>query len=298
MKEDSTKDFEKLKDFCKTISKELLEKTNTLPAVKCNNPTKLIAFNIKTTGTNIENDEILQISIIDGNGEVLIDEYVKPYWTDEWDAAEKRHGIKPKDVINATFPHDLLPKIKGIFESTEILVAYDIKFNLQMLATWGIYPTEQQKQYDVMKEFEPIFNKWKLENGSHMRQTLTSCANYFNYKIVKTNGLEEAKATLHCYHELIKIKKEATSKIEFLDMLKTLSKKECDTLKVVFMRENNLSNEWHAFVCKTNAFADAGLSCNVNDIKLSEVFNALLEYGIKSEISNEFYQELEQNEIF
>lgn len=44
--------------------------------VTCYNPSKMIVFDIETTGLDAEKDDVLQISIIDGNGKTLINEYV------------------------------------------------------------------------------------------------------------------------------------------------------------------------------------------------------------------------------
>ncbi len=59
---------------------------------------KLIVIDLETTGLDLLKDEILQVSIIDGNYNTLMNEYCKPETIQEWQAAEAVHGILPAMV--------------------------------------------------------------------------------------------------------------------------------------------------------------------------------------------------------
>lgn len=83
-------------------------------------------------------DEIIQISIIDGLGNVLINELVHPYWKKSWSEAARVNGITPDRVANAPYPHELIPKVKGIFAAADLLIAYNNQFDLNFLEEWGI----------------------------------------------------------------------------------------------------------------------------------------------------------------
>ena len=54
---------------------------------------RIICFDVETTGLDPKNDEILQLSIIDGNKNTLFNEYFKPERMKLWDQAQKVHGI-------------------------------------------------------------------------------------------------------------------------------------------------------------------------------------------------------------
>lgn len=78
-----------MKDNYRTLANELMQRASQYPSIPCNNPSGIIVLDTETTGLNWEDDELLQISIIDGDGNTLINEYVKPYWTDQWEEAQK-----------------------------------------------------------------------------------------------------------------------------------------------------------------------------------------------------------------
>lgn len=187
---------------CKPLGSEIMRMASELPAIKCDNPSKIIVFDVETTGLDTENDEILQISIIDGDGNILVDEFVRPYWTTEWDEAYEIHGITSATVKDAPYPHELIPKVKGIFESAELLIAYNNSFDLGMLRKWGIEQTKNQKQFDVMLEFAPIYGEWNGYYEDYKWQKLTTCASYFGYEFKAHDSLEDVRATLHCYNAM------------------------------------------------------------------------------------------------
>lgn len=58
----------------------------------------IICLDTETTGLNHYDDEILQLSIIDGSGAILFSEYVKPVHHECWTDAEKVNHISPSSV--------------------------------------------------------------------------------------------------------------------------------------------------------------------------------------------------------
>lgn len=88
------------------IGKERLAQAAQLPAQPYSlYASKTIIFDTETTGLNPREDEIIQISIIDGLGNVLINELVHPYWKKSWSEAARVNGITPDRVANAPYPH-------------------------------------------------------------------------------------------------------------------------------------------------------------------------------------------------
>ena len=135
------------------IGKERLAEAAQLPAQPYSlSASKTIIFDTETTGLNPGEDEIIQISIIDGLGNVLINELVHPYWKKSWSEAARVNGITPDRVANAPYPHELIPKVKGIFAAADLLVAYNNQFDLNFLEEWGIQAIGK-KQFDVMLAF-------------------------------------------------------------------------------------------------------------------------------------------------
>ena len=179
-----------------------LKKAMQLPSVPCDNPSGVVVFDVETTGLNPDTDEILQISAIDGDGNTLLNTYVRPYVKEEWPDAAKVNGIASEMVKDAPYPHEILSIVKGIFESTELLISYNGVFDMGFLQHWGI-DFSSQKHFDVMREFAPIYGEYREDYGDYKWQKLTTCASYYGYEFRAHDSLEDVKATLHCYNHII-----------------------------------------------------------------------------------------------
>ena len=88
------------------------------------NKTKTICFDLETTGVNNELDEVLEITILDGNFNILLNTYVKPIFTTSWKNAEAVHHISYDMVKNKPTLQQLAPLIKGIFDNADVIVGY------------------------------------------------------------------------------------------------------------------------------------------------------------------------------
>lgn len=189
----------------RALAYDLMRRAALQPSIPCDNPSGIIVFDTETTGLVPDQDEILQISIIDGDGNVLIDEYVKPYWTTDWYDAQDINGISQYMVANARYPHELIPKVKGIFESAKLCIAYNIPFDIGMLEKWGMQLESMTCEwYDVMTVFSVIYGEWSDYYGGYKWKKLRSCAEYFGYMPDGDyhNSLEDVKATLYCYDQI------------------------------------------------------------------------------------------------
>lgn len=181
-----------------------LQECLILPSVPCSNESKTIVVDIETTGLNFCDDEILQISILDGFGNVLLDSYIKPVLHQEWLSAQHINQISPQMVENAPYLYELVPTIRGIFEGADKLVFYNADFDLSFIAHHtGIAIAEHQKVIDVIVAFAEIYGEFNEYYQDYTWQKLTTCAEYYGYTEYNAHdSLEDCKATLFCYNKM------------------------------------------------------------------------------------------------
>ena len=165
----------------------------------------VVCFDVETTGLNPERDEILKISIINGSGETLFDEYIKPTHRRTWKEAEEKNGITPAMVKDKKHIEAYLDQLNDIFSSAKVLVGYNIEnFDLDFLKEAEITIPSDAKIYDVMIKFAPIYGDWSDRFGEYKYKKLTTCARYYGYGRFKSHdSLEDAKATLHCFKKMM-----------------------------------------------------------------------------------------------
>lgn len=174
----------------------------TLPVIHCPNPSKIVVFDTETTGHNCNSDEILQFSAIDGEGNILLNTYIRPYLHEAWPAAEYINHISQAMVQDAPQLHELIPKIRGIFDSAELLISYNGKFDMGFLECCGVDFTSKE-HFDVMLEFAPIFGEWNEHFQDYTWQKLTTCAAYYGFEFKAHDSLEDCLAVLYCYRAIL-----------------------------------------------------------------------------------------------
>lgn len=162
---------------------------------------KVIVIDTETTGLH-RKDEILQLSIINGLGKVLLNEFYKPRHKRFWKRAMAVNGITPKSTQDKEPMSDSFEKITKILNNAEVVVGYNTPFDLNMLKHNGIKLRKDIKVHDVMTTFMKIKNVRK-ENGHLKRFKLADCAEHYGFKVEPTehlhDSLTDVKATLHCY---------------------------------------------------------------------------------------------------
>lgn len=163
---------------------------------------KRVVLDIETTGLSCKYDEILQVSIIDQYGNVLIDTYCKPQQTKEWEEAEAIHRISP-DTVKDKEPFEFYSKqVESILDNTETIIIYNADFEIGFLNKYDI--KVNSKIYDLMLEFAEEYGQWNEYYGNFTWQSLSTCCLYYGYDLSNAhNSLDDCKATLYCYNKLI-----------------------------------------------------------------------------------------------
>ena len=186
------------------IAKLLNDRTNYFKDLLTIDPADIRCLDIETTGLDKINDDILQLSIIDGNGNVLFSDYIRPVNKAAWPDAERIHGISPEMVAIKPTIDELRSEINQIMANAKVVLGYNSNgFDIPFLKNKGIVFPEKAEYVDVMLLFAPIYGEWNEYHGNYRWQKLTTCANYYGYEFQAHDALEDIKATLFCYYKIV-----------------------------------------------------------------------------------------------
>ncbi len=169
---------------------------------------EILCFDTETTGV-VPGSEILQLSMMDGRGEVLFDEYIRPVRAKEWPGAERVHHISPEMVADKESMDFHRSRIEEILENARIYVGYNVLFDIKMLKYAGFsmdpFHRNEVRVIDVMRNFAPVYGDWNPAKNSYRWQKLETCAAYYEYDWgnEKAHGaLADTRATLYCFKRM------------------------------------------------------------------------------------------------
>lgn len=143
-------------------------------------------FDTETTGLHPETDEVLELAVIDGNENALVNERFRPAHAVSWDEASMINGIWPKDVADREPLIRSRNRLKDLFSGRK-LVAYNCAFDAAFLKAC----VGGASLYCCM-------NAWTRYYGT--RQRLTAAVNYINpcfydeYDLTAHSALADARA--------------------------------------------------------------------------------------------------------
>lgn len=161
---------------------------------------KYIVLDTETTGLNAAEDELLQVSIIDEEGNVLFDRYIRPTQHTEWAEAEHINHITPEMVADAPIIAEVMPEITDILKRYDKIVGYNVRFDADFLKNNGAEFADNTNFVDSMKIFSLYFS------ADNKRCKLTEAADYFCYDWSEHkeahNSLGDCFATLYVYKKL------------------------------------------------------------------------------------------------
>lgn len=165
-------------------------------------PKKILVLDTETTGLDAKTDDILQISMIDGQYGTVLNTYCKNVKKSEWPEAMKINGITPEMVSSEHPATEYKNVVQQAINDADVIVHYNGQFDLKFLAELGVTVPDGKMQFDVMNAFAPIYGE-RFKNGNYKRKKLVDAATYFKYKFAAHDSLEDCRATLYCYYKII-----------------------------------------------------------------------------------------------
>lgn len=166
---------------------------------------KTIVWDIETTELNPSTDEILQVSIINADsGETLLNEYFKPFMTNEWNEAERINHITKEMVEEKTFFIEAVGKINAIIQRAKTIIGYNVFFDVNYLEAYGVQ-FGSKKYIDVMDIFSVVYGEYSSYYCDYKWQKLVKCAEVLGYEwdgSMAHDSLADCRATLFCYKKL------------------------------------------------------------------------------------------------
>jgi len=169
---------------------------------------KYIVIDTETTGFHpYDGDELLQVSIIDTDGNVLFDEYFKPQHRTEWKEAEQVNGISPEMVADCPAISEKISEINAIIENSDTIIGYNTQFDISFLKANGAIVPDDIDTIDVMEDFAEIYGERNSFRDGYKWQKLTTAADYYGYDWSQRaetahNSLGDCYATLFVYNKI------------------------------------------------------------------------------------------------
>lgn len=201
-------------------------------------PGDIVVFDTETTGFG-KNDEILQFSMVNGAGQELLNKYYYPHNVTDWSQAASIHHIDKQFLAE----HNILDndqyylnnpgnsfEVTSYLSNAKYIIGYNIKYDLRMLqqSLWQPMIFNNQTILDVMLDFAPIYGEINPRYHSYKWQSLSTCADYFNYDWGSSHAhdsMADTKATLFCAKSLYEIPDWTNSYEESKRKLQQMNKK-------------------------------------------------------------------------
>ena len=168
---------------------------------------RILIVDTETTGLG-KTDEILQLSVIDGLGNVLWDRYYRPLNHTSWYYAQKVNHISPEFVADKPNIAEDSAEIISLFREYELVLGYNTKFDLRMLAN----NIQQFNELEINSEdVHNLYRKYETENlVPHLeKHDLGSVSSFLGFVTEENesmhNSLTDVKATLFIYKKILQV---------------------------------------------------------------------------------------------
>lgn len=160
----------------------------------------VFALDIEYTGFTAD-AEILQVTVINGLGMVICNQYFKPEHITDWSETVPIHGITPEMVAEKPYFRTYAPHLSEVFAQAEAIVGYSTMQDIALLNRSGVTFPEKPIYIDAGEAYSFVTAK---ENEPRTYAKLQDCAAHYGYTDTDWhNSLTDTKATLFCFYALL-----------------------------------------------------------------------------------------------
>lgn len=228
----SSKDFlYNLKiDLAKSIRNNIEGNEINIQKIDLNNPNEILFLDIGTTvnkkDLNITNNLILDIALVNFNGECIYNTCVMPKYTKDYKYILQNYSSSVYDFENAPYPNEVLLELQEIFDNAKLIVTYNgNKFDVPLIEQQIGYKFNKEVLFDLyeymLKYYQTSFDfvcngingtykllqtKWIDNNkGFSLRSMIERYLpnEYNTYNVLAHISLEDAKMLRLLFHEVI-----------------------------------------------------------------------------------------------
>lgn len=161
-----------------------------------------IAITLRTTGYDLEKDEIVQLAICDLEGNGLFCETVKPQNVDNWIPSEASGGLGPADVEDCPELYQFEEQISDLFQDATVSVALHSTFAKAMIeGSWVTLP--ETHPFDLTERFCATHSTCSLPNQPAATASLETIEAYYSLPQGHGTLLEEAASIASAYGLMI-----------------------------------------------------------------------------------------------
>jgi len=184
----------------------------------------IISFDTEYTNTPKHN-ELLELSIIDVDGNEIFHHYFKPEYVSKWNRSQDIHGITPEQVKDESPFSEYINEVQAIIDDADYIVGFELESDIKMLESSGIEPIETSKMLE-MREWYWLINTSEEKEYSNV-PCLITCAEELGFDW-NANGrahcaTTDAIATMYCYNTLLGKFKEANPDISDVDAINKIA---------------------------------------------------------------------------
>lgn len=155
--------------------------TEQLQSVNTDGPTYVI--DTETTELDPIRNELLQVSVLDLDGQVIYNSHFMPC-AESWPEAEAVNHISPEMVKDAPSIFQEIATLSEILSKASTIIGYNASFDLDFLRYNGVVIAKNVEIVDVMDRFRPF-----TENGTKSMRDIPGRASVSALTITVTTGV-------------------------------------------------------------------------------------------------------------